>query len=286
MKRTIVWIIIGSLLLTTSISVALPQSQMLSQTTSFDDNVPEWEVGDSWTYTVDSLIINYNDSGQKLFIDGRIDDFTWTVTDTSDSLYYTIDFTGKLTANYDLIFSSGSGTIHLTGTFKNTFVRLKGTILFTKDNLQIHKVNAEIKGLTAGIIAPLKFPLPIPFKLILNSGLSVDFPLFEFPLSSIKFWSLPELDLTMHAWAGGIFGIIGFPITFQIHYSWTPLAFFCQDKRDVTVTAGTFSAYKISTIIGEFFEYYYAPEVGNIIKIDATLPNGAVSAELKSTNYS
>ena len=286
MKRTIVGIIIGSLLLTTSISVALPQSQLLSQTTSFDDNVPVWEVGDSWTYTVDSLTINYDNQGQKVFIDGRIDDFTWTVTDTSDSSYYTVDFTGKLTANYDLIFSSGSGTIHLTGTFKNTLVRLKGTILFTKDNLQIHEVNAEIKGLTAGIIAPLKIPLPIPFKLIMNSGLSVDFPLFEFPLSSFKFWSMPDLNVAMHAWIGGIFGIIGFPSTFSIQYSWTPLAFYCQDKRDVTVAAGTFSAYKISTVIGEFFEYYYAPEVGNIIKIDATLQNGAVSAELKSTNYS
>ena len=83
-----------------------------------------------------------------------------------------------------------------------------------------------------------------------------------------------------------IFGIIGFPIDFIMQYSWTPLAFYCQDKQDVTVAAGTFSPYKISTIIGEFFEYYYAPEVGNIIKIDATLQNGAVHAELKSTNYS
>jgi hypothetical protein len=286
MKRTIFGITIGILLLTTSISVALPQSQLLTQTTSFDDNVPEWQIGDSWTYTVNSLVINYDNSGQKLFIDGRIDDFTWTVTDTSDSTYYQIDFTGKLTANYDIILSSISGTIHLTGTFKNTLTRLKGTILFSKESLQIHDVTVEIKGLSAAVIAPLKFPLPLPFKLTIHSGLSTDFPLFDFPLSSFQFWSLPNLEVNMQAYAGGIFGIIGFPINFIIQYSWTPFAFYCQDKRDVTVPAGTFSAYKISTGIGEFFEYYYAPEVGNLIKIDATLPNGAVSAVLKSTNYS
>jgi hypothetical protein len=47
MKRTIFGITVGILLLTTSISVALPQSQLLSQTTSFDDDVQEWEVGNT-----------------------------------------------------------------------------------------------------------------------------------------------------------------------------------------------------------------------------------------------
>jgi hypothetical protein len=285
MKRTIVGIILGSLLLMTNISVAFIPSELHAQTSSFDDNVPEWEVGNSWTYTADRVLINYENQGQKVFIDGKIDDFTWTVTDTSDSSYYTVAFTGKLTANYDFIFSTTSGSIHLTGTFKNPLVRLKGTLVFTKDSLQIHEVYAEIKGLTMVKIASLKFSLPLPFKLTTNAGLSADFPLLDFPLTSLKFWSLPTIDVTLQTWIGGIFGIIGFPITFHVLYSWTPLAFYCQDKRDVTVIAGTFSAYKITSTIGEFLEYYYAPEVGNIIKINATLPNGAVSAELKSTTY-
>ena len=285
MKRIIVGIIIISLLLTTSISVALPQSQMLSQTTSFDDNVPEWEVGDSWTYTISNVTVNYDAEGQKVFINGRIDDFTWTVKDTSDSTYYKIGFTGKLTANYDIILSSTSRTIHLTGTFKNPFARLKGTILFTKESLQIHEVTAELKGLTAATIAPLKFRLPLPFKLIVNGGFSVDFPIFDFPLSSDKFWNMPNLDVTMQTNVGGPLGIIQIPLSFVTHYSWTPWAFHCQDKRDVTVAAGTFSAYKISSLFGDVFDYYYAPDVGNIIKIDAILQNGAVHGELKSTNY-
>jgi hypothetical protein len=285
MKRTIVGVILGSLLLIANISVALTPSELCSQTTSFDDTVPEWKIGDTWVYTTDSVLINYDDQGQKVFIDGKIDDFTWTVSDTSNPSYYTVTFTGKLTANYDFIFSTTSGALHLTGTFKNPLVRLKGTFVFTKDSLQIHEVYAEIKGLTMVKIAPLKFSLPLPFKLTTDAGLSVDFPLLDFPLSSFKFWSLPTIDITLQTRIGGLFGIIGFPITFHVLYTWTPLAFYCQDKRDVTVAAGTFSAYKITSTIGEFLEYYYAPEVGNIIKINATLPNGAVSAELKSTTY-
>lgn len=286
MNRIIFGIIVGVLLLTSSISIALTPSEIHSQTTSFDDAVPEWKVGDSWTYTADSVVINYDDQGQKVFMNGKIDDFKWTVTDTSDPSYYTVAFTGKLTANYDFIFSLKSVTLHLTGTFKNPFVRLKGTLVFTKDSLKIHEVNVELKGLTMVKIAPLKISLPFPFKLTTHAGFSVDFPLLDFPLSSFNFWSLPTMDVTLQTWMGGIFGIIGFPITFHVLYSWTPLAFYCQDKRDVTVAAGTFSAYKVTSTIGEFLEYYYAPAVGNIIKIDATLPNGAVSAELKSTTYS
>ena len=285
MRGTIFGIIVCILLLVSGTSIATQHDQPVSQTTSLDDNVPEWKVGNSWTYTVYNLTINYDAQGQKVFVNGRIDDFTWTVTDTSNSTYYKIGFTGKLTANYDIIFSSVLGTVHLTGTFKNTLTRLKGTILFTKSNLQIHEVTAEIKGLTATIIAPLKFPLPLPFKLIAHGGFSVDFPLFDFPLSSNKFWNMPNLDVTMQANAGGILGIIQFPISFVTHYSWTPWAFHCQDKQDVTVAAGIFSAYKISSLFGDVFDYYYAPDVGNIIKIDATLQNGAVHGELKSMDY-
>jgi hypothetical protein len=286
MKRTIFGIILGSLLLSASLAVGLSPSTNQTPTTSFADDVPEWTVGDSWTYKVNSLNINYDESGQVVKLNGTIDDFTWTVTDTSDSLYYTVSYTGKLTAVYDFTFTSSSGTIHATGTFNSKFVRLKGTILFTKDNLQIHQITAEIKGLTAAVIAPLKIRLPIPFQFIMQSTHSDDFPLFDFPLSTPKIWGLPAMDITLHCYAGGIFGLIGFPITFGISYSWNPLAFFCLTKGDVTVPAGTYSAYTITTIIGSFFEYYYAPAVGNLIKIDVALPNGAVSAELKSTTYS
>jgi hypothetical protein len=283
MKRIIAGIVCSLFLCLTGISIAQP---VPSSVVPLDDDVPVWQVGDSWTYTVDNLTVNYDDSGQKILVNGRIDDFIWTVVDTSDSMYYKVNFTGKLTASYTLKFSSISGNLDCQGTMKKSLNRLKGTILFTKSDLQIHDLSAEVKGLSAAIIAPLKRPLPIPFKLSVYGDFSEDFPLFDFPLSTDKYWNLPHMEITMQAIAGGIFGIFHYPISISTEYWWLPFAFHCQDKQDVTVPAGTYSAYKISSLFGEYFEYYYAPDVGNLIKIDAALQNGAVTAELKATTYS
>jgi hypothetical protein len=285
MKGIIIGVAVGLLLLVSGISPAQQQPHPSTPIAPLDDPAPEWQVGNSWTYTVDNITIDYDVSGQKVQLNGRIDDFTWTVTDISDSTYYKVNFTGKLTASYYLKISSISGNIQLQGTLKKLRTRLKGTILFTKSDLQIHDVTAEVKGLTSALIGSLKIPLPLLFKLTAHGEFSNDFPLLDFPLSSNKYWSLPFMEITMQANAGGILQIIQFPISFTTQYSWTPLAFHCQDKRNVTVPAGTFSAYQISSLFGDYFEYYYAPAVGNIIKIDATLQNGAVSAELTATNY-
>ena len=283
MKGTFIAIVVGLFILITGISTA--QQPTPAPVAPLDDNVPEWQVGNSWTYVVHNLAVTYDVSGQKILINGTIDDFTWTVTNISDPTYYTVGFTGKLTASYDIKVTSISGNLQVKGTFKPSLTHLKGTILFTKSDLKIHGVTAEIKGLTAAVIAPLKIPLPIPFKITAYGDFSDDFPLFDFPLSSNKYWSMPNLQITMQANAGGILGIFSFPITFGTEYSWTPFAFHCQDKRDVTVPAGTYNAYKISSLFGEYFDYYYAPDIGNLIKIDASLQNGAVSAELTATNY-
>jgi hypothetical protein len=49
-----------------------------------------------------------------------------------------------------------------------------------------------------------------------------------------------------------------------------PPILFCNNTEDVTVTAGTFNAYNISIGIG-LGNIYYAPSVGNIIKISGNL---------------
>ncbi len=252
---------------------------------SLDDDVPQWSVGDTWTYTIDNIVVDYEKNGQKIFIEGSIADFSWKVTDTSGD-YYTVAISGKLTATYDIILSSQTMSLHLVGEFKPLLTRFTGIMQFTKSNLDLHDVSIQLKGITKAKINSLPVALPIPFKLSTDGQLSGNFPLFDFPLHAFKFWTLPDLTLTMSSTFGGLFGLIQIPFTVGIHYSWTPFAFFCNDKQDITVEAGTFSAYKISSLIGEYFEYYYAPTVGNIVKVDTILPNGEVHGELKSTNYS
>jgi len=284
-KLEIIVITILIVSVTSAVGQTTIENKHKNETTILDDDVPIWNVGDSWTYTVNDFTFDYEGSSQRLFFDGSIDDFTWTVADTSGSTYK-VDFTGKLNCEYYVYLSSSSGAFAVSGTMKETLTHMSGTLTFTKSDLQLQDMSAEIKGITIAKIYPLPIPLPIPFKVTLNGDLSTEFPLFDFPLSTHKFWNLPDMDIFISVHVGGPFGIINIPISFVTHYSWMPLAFHCNNKQDITVEAGSFNAWKIESTFFDMFEYYYAPSVGNIIKIDATMPNGDINAELKSTNYS
>jgi hypothetical protein len=286
MKKTVSIAIISIILLSAFGVTATNSTSTASsyKSTSFNDDVPIWNVGNSWTYTVTGITVSYNQGGQQILMQGSIDDFTWTVTDTTGN-YYTVAVTGKLSATYDLLLNSQTSTLHLVGSFAPTLTRLTGTIQFTKSNLQIHAVSFQLLGITKTKINNLQFYLPLPFKLVSQGSLTTDFPLLDFPLYMLKFWDLPDVTLTMSSTFGGIFGLIQIPFTVSVHYSWMPLAFFTLGTEDVTVPAGTYNAYKVQSLIGDYFVYYYTSDVGNIVKIDATLPNGAIHAVLKSTTY-
>jgi len=252
---------------------------------TIDDDVPIWENGNSWTYTIDEFTFDYEEGGQKIYFDGSLDDFTWTVSDTDGDVYI-VDFTAEINCEYEIYMSSSSVTLSVTGNMKSILTRMTGTLVFTKSNLQLQDMSAEIRGITAAKLYPIPIPLPIPFKATIETDLSTEFPLYDFPLSSNKFWNLPNMDIVVSVNVGGIFGLISIPITYTTHYSWTPLAFHCKNKQDITVEAGTFNAWEIESTFFDLFNYYYSPEVGNLIKIQANMPNGMAIGELKSTNYS
>ncbi len=285
MKKYIVYLAIVTLLSFSSFASANIVYQNKGKVPlSLDDDVPIWTVGDQWTYTLNGFTVDYSATGQKLFLDGTIDDFTWTVSSTTGS-DYEISFTGEINADYIVYFASSSTTIYVEGTLTPALTRVTGTLTFTQSSLEVKDFTAEIRGISMAIIDPLPFSLPIPFKISIDGDLSTVFPVFDFPLSTNKFWSLPTVNIVMRANIGGFFGLISFPVTFTTGYTWTPLAFHWHGTESVSVPAGNFNAYKITSIFGSFFEYYYAPLVGNLIKIDATLPNGEVHGVLKETNY-
>jgi hypothetical protein len=284
MKSKFLGILLCILLLAGGVAGA-QYNQPLRSSTTLDDDVPTWNMGNSWTYALHDFTADYDESGQKLYCKGSIDEFTWTVVDTSDG-FYKVDFTGNLNCEYDIHLSSSMGSFSISGTIKETFSRMSGSIIWTQSGLELSDFSAEIRGLTAGKIHPLPFALPLPFKVTIDADLSTEFPLFDFPLDSNKYWALPEVQLKLSIRAGGIFGLIEIPITFTMNYPWTPLAFHCVDKTPLTVEAGTFDAWKITSTLFDLFTYYYAPEVGNLIQIDATMDNGEVHGELISTTYS
>ena len=102
MKIKIFGIIVLMLLLTSAMSAVgqntIVKKQNMVQTL-LDDDVPIWNVGDSWTYTINDFTYDYDEGGLKLYFDGNIDDFIWTVADTSGSTYI-VDFTAQLSCDF------------------------------------------------------------------------------------------------------------------------------------------------------------------------------------------
>ena len=136
MKIKIFGIIVFMLLITSAITVVgntnIKQKQNIGSTL-LDDDVPVWNVGDSWTYTIDDFTFDYEVEGTKIYFDGEIDDFTWTVADTSGSTYE-VDFTGKLNCVYEVYLSFPSASIYLIGSMKNALTSMDGTLVFTKSD--------------------------------------------------------------------------------------------------------------------------------------------------------
>ncbi len=89
MKIKILGIMMFMLVMLSVSTVAEPIKikQISKGTTTFNDDVPIWSVGDSWTYTINNFTVDYDVSGQKMFMDGKIDDFEWTVADTRGITY-------------------------------------------------------------------------------------------------------------------------------------------------------------------------------------------------------
>jgi hypothetical protein len=282
-KKTIISVLV-CILVIPSFLVSAEPIDIIKKPSNYDDDVPIWNNGDSWTYSVSEFWVNFTYEGKNIKMVGKIDDFKWTVTDTSGSSYK-VDITGEITANYDITLPVGSLVLYFSGKINPTWTNLKGTIIFGKSNLEIEDFNAEITGMTSIKIHPIPINLPILVKITANADLSTSFPLFDFPLHVLKLWNMPEIDVITNFNLGGIFGLIKIPIIISTHYDWIPFAFTCLYQESVTVEAGTYDAWLIKSLLDDFFEYYYSPAVGNIVKIDVNMPRGGIEAQLKTTDY-
>ena len=282
-KITLVGLIVCMLVVPSYISLAKVNDTYRS-TIIQDDDVPIWNVDNYWTFSISEFTVDYTYESTRILMNGKIDDFKWTVSDTSGSTYK-VDVTGKVTASFEAALPFLGTVINVEGDIKPNLNKIKGTIIFTKSNLEIEDFNAVIKGIANIKIQPIPIKLPLPIRISVDSVLSTLFPLLQFPPYSLKLWNMPEMDIKMNTKFGGIFGILKIPITFTTHYSFIPLAFSCLSMESITVPAGNYDAWRIKSLIGDYFEYYYAPEIGNLVKIDVNMPRGEVHGELIDTNY-
>ena len=121
----------------------------------FDDDVPVWGVGDSWTYVIDNVEFAIDDENLSedfiLIFNMQIGEFTLDVIDDSGDLYTCEILETSVTGNYELYTDLGDGPIEAIGDFEDT--TLTGLIYFNKADLGIVEFDMVLDGrLTVNVI--------------------------------------------------------------------------------------------------------------------------------------
>jgi len=230
---------------------------------TYDESVPTWSEGDSWTYEVDFsggildvLGFEVTVSNLKLTVD--------SVTSSEYNMNVEGDVTGEISIKKFQIVKG-----------KITDTTITGNAVYSTSNIGIKELDAQLVG---------KFQL-IPGQFIIDMTLQF-IPAYNpvsWPLSVGKDWNIPvavvngKLDLTI---AGEKFfddldvsNILG----------GQPVE--CTGIESKTVGAGTYDAYKVEGIYEEI-EFFYAADAGNLINIHAVSDDYVLDMDLKSTTYS
>lgn len=225
--------------------------------------VPIWEIGDSWVFDIECSA-----AVESLFsFNLLMRNLCFEVTDDYyDS--YKIDFCGEITGELSAV-----EPIEISGKLKDTVI--EGYMLITQADLGIERIDAKVNGF---VIVPVIPQIPFEGNITLIFNPVYDY--LDFPISVGEKWEIPATDISMDLGfrIGGIEKSFHFDIPF-----WKDIVE-CLDRENVTVEAGTFEAFHISSTLGTS-EFYYAPLLGNIIKVFENEEDFDFTWELKSTTY-
>lgn len=293
-------------------------------TTTSQEDVPIWEIGDQWIYQIDDVNVYFNSTAGIIDAHLIMDELPLQVS-TLNETTYTLDFETTISGSAQTDMNFGDGPVNVTITFSN--LQLSGDMVFEKSTLGIKTLNGAFTGrfwvkINQQPYLPLPWLPTLPVKLAVSNFVS-DFstavtPLM-FPLNESMFWNFTSTNLSLNGevrspWFSIIllintfypilseeiaallpivniqeaFATIGIPTPIQI-----PMiegAFYCLNTEPVTVPAGTFTAYNI-TILDGMASCFYAPDAGNIIKLTGNIQQiipfiTNINLELKSTTYS
>ena len=233
--------------------------------------IDTWNKGDEWVFDVNNIEVDTEYGGHITF-SGNIENLAFEVAGEGNE--YILDFNGKLRGDFSY---ESQPPMVLSGKF--FFTKVKGRIMATKD-LSLESMKASVTGIAMVRMESFSIPLPIPFKFTAIVDFSQPYAIFEFPLEE-KTWSMPIVDINMDATASLLFGIINMP--FQYNISLGALDAQCSAKQSITTKAGTFGAYKIS--IYDMLDFYFSPEIANIVKADFNYEGISMEAELVEVNY-
>ena len=297
MKRFIVLVIIMLVACSFS-SVAKtnlynPETETI-YTFNMDDDVPTWQVGNYWTYDVDTLTVQFNESGQLINIDLNVNNLKLEVSSKVSDIYV-IDVSGKITGSF--LFDDGAGMKFAGNLY---FTRFSGEIQLYQSNLSLDSGHLVLKSIALLREHPLSIPIPIPIPLTITVNVDnsmprpfIDFPLFDGKMGVVA-ESFVSANIKIESIVLVILNMLKPDIPAEIYFEQSmdvPELLYNATVENVTVYPGTFSAYNIGFFEGLLGAVYYAPTVGNFIKAFAELNLEdsiyfKFNGELKEYNYS
>ncbi len=284
MKKKIVGILVCMLLIATAVPAVgiLNIKKQSNGTTSYEADVPVWEVGDSWTYNEHYNEFAYKNDGTILLAWYHNCTSTYTVTDTTGDSYK-VKLTSKNNEGSLIV-----GSIRLKYT---PFTKLTQELEHRKTDLAYKGYIHQEKGFVFWLLGKIGFPIPAYFSLVTEASYSPAHELIPFPLTAGKNGTFSSYTTTGHQKMS--LYLIKFSDS-NFSYNISVQDYNCE-MTNITVPAGTYEAYNISTDIGgaQNFSYlYYVPEIGYSVKFSRLeLDNSGklvlnYEHELVSTNYS
>jgi hypothetical protein len=330
MKKKLLGLVVCVMLMTTFFTMAIPAEKKvrdivpaspLTMTSQVD--VPIWEINDQWTYKIDNTTIVVNQNGTLFDMDLTIGELPLTVN-AVDETSYTVGLETSISGRSNFDGDFGDGPVNISIAFSN--LKLSGNIIFEKSTLGIKEFSGTLTGrfwvkINEQPYLPIPFFPKLPVKIVMNLASDFSTPIspLTFPLNDTMIWNLTATNLTLNGeirspWLYIMLFINSFkeflppeiaallPVI-DIKDALTTLgsgnviqlpmiagAFFCLNTESVSVPAGTFDTYNI-TILNGTAHCFYAPAVGNIVKLTGNLQEiipyiTNINMELKSTNYS
>jgi hypothetical protein len=220
-------------------------------------------------------------------ISSVIDDLSLSVASQSAELY-TIELAGAVDGCIEALIQLAPipFDIVVTGWLKRTTV--DGFITMTCTDFGIHEINLHLHGKARIFIRPLPILIPLPFDLTITITCSGPYLLMGFTLMEVgAHWVIPETSFSIRASYSPFLGI--FRKTFTRDNlsppEWADVYTECMGMEMVTVPAGTYEAYKVWVEEGGIIEYFYAPQVNAMIKLQTNeeLEYFTIRSELQST---
>ena len=264
MYRRTIGIFVCTLLLTVLTAAGNVNVEQMSNgpdVTLFDDgDVPVWDVGYSWTYAGE---LNIEEDEKTLNV--ILNETCFCVVDDSGSSYEVAfggDAEGEFAIDDPLIVVSGDD--------------VSGMLYLSQSNLGIEGIDISMSG-------SVKVE-GIPYSLSGDVDVSVTYQetrdLIDFPISVGKTWVIPSTTISIDI-VVTIFGFI--KKTFHLDNSFMERTAECMSREDVTVGTHTYDGFNIS--YEEWIRTYYAPSVGNIVKMLPFNETVDFSLEMIATSY-